>query len=286
MKKSLLILSALFATMAMNAQSTSNYFPASEVDADGWLWFNNQTIIDKYVGYENTAILLASATFEPYDEPYASATVKGVGTDGVLASEGCKTGAIVLNAASGIMKETGGGFYMHLPSCAEVSLCFSSDAKMYPSLKGGPGALETIDCGLVRGFTVFKPLASAGVFTWSGMADLVHGTTGLTIKSESPVTVYIQNANSHDLYVHGIYLKVYGEGGGVEGVESDNNAITFAGNVASTADASTFTVYNFAGAEVVTASGSQIDLGNLSRGGYIVRAANASGVWVKKVIVK
>ena len=56
MKRLLLTVTCLGLLMTVHAQY--NVFDAADVDEQGWLWFDSQAKIDKYVGLEGSGKLL------------------------------------------------------------------------------------------------------------------------------------------------------------------------------------------------------------------------------------
>lgn len=246
-------MAALLAAFCAQAQEKENYFDVADCDENGWLWFDTEAKIEKYVGWDGQKILLETATYENEDgenpEPYASATIKGVGNDEdhTVGSEGCKTGAIVLCESNGSMAQTGGAILLHLPSCLEMAVCLSCEARMLTVLTGGPGELEVIDLAVIKGQTVFNPLSKGGIYTYANMQLLENGSTGLTLLSNDPVTGCLRNCNSYPLYIHGIKIMVKkGDGGDqTPGKKDDDDAI--ASVKASTSAAP---CYNMAGIQV------------------------------------
>lgn len=193
----------------------------------GWLWFDTQAKIDKYIGEEDDLgkkIWLSYAGYEDEELgenplPYASPTVKGAGPTGELGEAGCKTGAIVLCPSSGMNQETGGAILLRLPSCLDFALNLSSEYGMLAAVYGGVGAVETVDLQLVRGFCIapFIYLSRDPQFTFANIHLLRHGTTGFGLESQDAITACFRNCQSKPLYVHGIKVMVKpGDGGSKE----------------------------------------------------------------------
>lgn len=245
MKKGLLTLAAIAAFTAANAQTTYNYFDPKDCDADGWLWFDTQEKIEKYVGFqgvgENPKIILLSATYEDengeYAEPYGDATFKGWNAEGVQGGEGSKTGAIVLSPGSkkGSMSPNGGGMMLHLPDCAEFSLFLSTEeAPLYLGLRGGAGWIEPVDYIEIKtycnAFFMKLPLADTTQYQWDNIQDLEDGDQTFCIKSPAgeKVTAGIINNEAAPLLIQGIRLFTYTQNyegdTAVEGVEISDNA--------------------------------------------------------------
>lgn len=306
--KKIVTLALLFAgafTSAVHAQG--NLFTPADCDANGWLWFNTQAKIDKYVGDANSDKLIKMIpsapievepdVFEPVNNT-VSPTVYGAGTDGYLpgvdstgATLGAdaKQGAIVLAPALGAGQQNGGGILMYLPSCYYCEAFFSAEVRLTPCLKGGIGHLETVDLGIIRGFAPpFTQLSKAGQATWK-MHELSNASSGLTIKQEGPVTVYIINDNQSkaEMYVHGLKVQVYGEGAGISGTASDAEGINIAqtGRFISLSREADVNVYNAAGKVVLSTRAEALDLGVLGTGLYIVQARDAKAVATQKVLI-
>lgn len=200
-------------SLSVTAKAQESWFNKGDVDENGWLWFDSQAIIDKYVG-PGKLIELEPATYENGDgenpEPYASATVKGAGPDGVQGTEGCRTGAIVLCESNGINAQTGGAILMHLPSCLDMALFLSSEDRMLTAIYGGKGNVEVIDLAIVQGKCAapFVKLSSAGQYVYQNMANVENANTGLKLYSQNPVTACFRNCNNDLLYIHGIKVTV------------------------------------------------------------------------------
>ena len=131
------IISTLFlglaCTIGVQAQEYNLFY---DVDADGWLWFDSQEKIDKYVGLCNEAdnkidpngkiIQMVPADIAPdYPPTYAAPFWEGAGEGGEIGAEGFRTGAIITAASSAIGNPNGGGFVVLMPSCSSFSICLS-----------------------------------------------------------------------------------------------------------------------------------------------------------------
>ena len=170
--KKIVTLALLFAgAFTSAAYAQGNLFTPADCDANGWLWFDTQAKIDKYVGEANSdkIIKMVPTKYQVEVEPdifenlknTASPTVYGAGTDGYLpgtdesgAAVGtdAKQGAIVLAPASGAGQQNGGGILMYLPSCYYCEVFLSAETRLTPCLYAGLGYKETIDLGIVKGF--------------------------------------------------------------------------------------------------------------------------------------
>jgi len=210
------IFTLLFAAMtAMGSYAQTNLFDAADCDADGWLWFDTEAKIAKYVGnatdkqdangfdWQNYTvnpngkpIQLAFANITPdYPESFANEAIEGTDAAGYIAGqeqyvEGqAKTGAIVLAGASSIMSPNGGCLILNLPSCSTISLFMSSESTyMGRTLMITPGYNMTVDDSeasadswtghtkvIYSKASAFSTLHGAGQFLWEGIESLNNG---------------------------------------------------------------------------------------------------------------
>lgn len=215
MRKILLAFSLVLATAYVQAQEY-NMFATSDVDENGWLWFDTQEKVDKYVGVCNEddykvdpngkPIQLVYADQNPtYPETTVDPTIIGFGAEGEVGAEGFKTGAIVLPAASAVQSTNGGGFAILMPSCSTFSINLSSDSRVLCQI------MSTTDANTVFGqyevrkaYSLFNKFAGAGNTTKTGLESLTNGYNDITIKSDNPVYVYFRNINNSEIYIHGI----------------------------------------------------------------------------------
>lgn len=307
--KKIVTLALLFAgAFTSAAYAQGNLFTPADCDANGWLWFDTQAKIDKYVGDANSdkIIKMVPTKYQVEVEPdifenlknTASPTVYGAGTDGYLpgvdengtaVGADAKQGAIVLAPASGAGQQNGGGILMYLPSCYYCEVFLSAETRLTPCLYAGLGYKETIDLGIVKGFAApFFVLSSAGQTTWK-LHEQTNENTGLTIKQNGEVSVYLINDNSSkaELFIHGIKVQVYGEGAGISGTASDAEGINIAqtGRFISLSREADVNVYNAAGKVVLSTRAEALDLGALGTGLYIVQARDAQAVATQKVLI-
>lgn len=156
MKKIFTLVCFALATISANAQY--NLFDAADCDAAGWLWFDTEAKIAKYVGnatdkqdpngfdWENYTvnpngkyIQLAFADITPdYPASFANEAIEGTDAAGYMAGqeqyvEGqAKTGCIYLeksSASTSILGTTNGGcLILNLPSCSSIALFMSSES--------------------------------------------------------------------------------------------------------------------------------------------------------------
>ena len=216
MKKLYFMMALILCAMSATAQNY-NLFSASDIDKDGWLWFDTQAKVDKYVGTcddENykadpngKKIQLVYADQVPtYPQTTVDPDAIGFGKGGELGTEGYKKGAIILPAATALGSTNGGGILIMMPSCSELSMNVSCDGMISCRL------LSTTDINTafteygVRQvyLSPFKKFAGAGNSTVNGLATKTNGNDEITIKSDKPVYVYFQNTTKGEVYIHGI----------------------------------------------------------------------------------
>lgn len=229
MKKIFTLVFALCGLTQLQAQEY-NLFPAEDVDADGWLWFDTQEKIDKYVGLcdedmytidpNGKVVQMAFANITPdYPETVADPDAYGVGTDSNFDTEGAIKGAVIIAPSSAQMSANGGVFLLNLPSCSSISLYLSSEYSMLMrTLMVTPGydmgkddSAQGADAwtghtkAIYTRATSFGKLHNAGHYKWETAATQHNGNNGdLTFVSDNAVYFALQNCHSHAVYVHGI----------------------------------------------------------------------------------
>lgn len=279
------------------ANAQKNLFDAADVDANGWIWFDTQAKIDKYIGQSDNEnakynesgkiIQMVSAGFGDYLDSEVSPEFTGAGTDGVLGTTGAHTGAIKLAAASANSTANGGGLIVKMPSCTSFSLCLSADSKMFVRLLGTTQANKmTSDFTIVSAkyTTVFKSLSSAGIYTWTGMEQLNTGFEPIfTWTSNATMYAYIQNVTKNNLYIHGIKVLTASPAG----VSELSNAINvkFDGKKILLPETGTIRVYNTQGLIVREAIAKELAVSDLHSGVYVARAIIAGNEVVSKKII-
>lgn len=254
---------SLMMLAAMSGYAQTNLFDAADCDADGWIWFDTDAKIDKYVGnaidkqdvngfdWENYTvnpngkpIQLAFANITPdYPESYADATV--VGTDAAGYVEGqeqyvpgeAKTGAIVLAAASAMMSPNGGCLILNLPSCSTISLYMSSESSyMGRTLMITPGysmAVDDSEAGadpwtghtkvIYAKASVFSTLHGAGQWQWEGIESLNNGNN-TGVTFKSDGAVYFAFQNCRNVPIYIHGMKVtLGNSAGINDVNAMKN---------------------------------------------------------------
>jgi hypothetical protein len=283
MKKIFTLAVALTSLCATNAEEY-NVFPGK----DGWLMFNSESVIDKYVGVINETdykaesrdgkakmIQLAySDVYPDYPASEADVDVVGAGTDGELEGEGALTGALVLAPASGNMQTNGGGFIVYMPSCSTYTIKYSCTNSVYCRILAttnpdAPMSATSADYALdsstgwkvisAKYSTMFKRLPY-GLNDFSEIETLSNGSDEVTIKSDKPIYVWFQSLTARNIYIHGIKV-------------TTTNADDAAGVGSITADSvvdGPKAVYTIDGKSV----GNVEDLSTLGKGLYIVKQGN------------
>lgn len=216
MKKLYFLMALILCAMSATAQNY-NLFSASDIDKDGWLWFDTQAKVDKYVGTcdeENykadpngKKIQLVYADQVPtYPQTTVDPDAIGFGKGGELGTEGFKKGAIILPAASAAMQTNGGGILIMMPSCSELSINVSCEGKVGFQLCSTTDISTTFTKYQVRGAwsPMFGAFANAGNTTNTGLETKTNGNDNITIKSDKPVYVYFRNITKGEVYIHGI----------------------------------------------------------------------------------
>lgn len=244
MKKVLLSLAA-FAALSASAQTVYNYFDPADCDGEGWLWFNTQEKIDKYVGTADKGKfklqLETNTIMDEWTDSYADPDILGYNAEGVEGGEGSWKGAIVLSDGSkniGMLGDAdGGGIYMALPDCAEMSFAFSTAADNILvclfAARENEAAIQ--DLSIVQGYVDMglfgKPLAKSSQYKWLNVQNIknTNFTPALSVESAAgnPVTVLLRNNKATELLVQGIKIMTYTQteypgGSGVNDIIADD----------------------------------------------------------------
>ena len=287
---------ALLGAGSVNAQEY-NLFPAEDVDANGWLWFDSDAKIAKYVGWcdENNytvdpngkVVQMAFANITPdYPETTADADAFGADTQGYLFADAevnkdeLIKGAVIVAPASASMSMNGGCFILNLPSCSTISLMMSSEARMLGrTLMLTPGWDMSFDdstsdtpwTGHTKSIyskaSLFGSIHSAGQYEWATAATDNNGyNSGVTFVSNEPVYFALQNCNKYAIFVHGIK------------VTTPKQESTSVKGVSTVADNGVAQVYSLDGKYV----GLRETQKNLAKGVYVVKQGDKT----HKVIIK
>ena len=216
MKKLYFMMALILCAMSATAQNY-NLFSASDIDKDGWLWFDTQAKVDKYVGTcdednykadpNGKKIQLVYADQVPnYPPTTVDPDAIGYGKGGEVGTEGYKKGAIILAPASALLQPNGGGILIMMPSCSELSINVSCESKVGMQLCSTTDINTVFTNYEVRGAwsPMFGAFAQAGNTTVKGLETKTNGNDNITIKSDKPVYVYFRNITTKEVYIHGI----------------------------------------------------------------------------------
>lgn len=240
MKKFYFMMALILCAMSATAQNY-NLFSASDIDKDGWLWFDTQAKVEKYVGIcdeENYKAdpngkkiqMIYADQLPTYPQTTVDPDAIGYGKGGELKAEGYKKGAIILPAASAIGATNGGGILIMMPSCSELSINVSCEGKVTCRLLSSADINATFGKYGVRQAYIlgFKNFAGAGNTTVKGLESLTSGNDEITIKSDKPVYAYFQNTTKGEVYIHGIRVitTTKNEDGGEATPETPGNDYT------------------------------------------------------------
>ncbi len=297
-RKITVLLMALSVVMFANAQEY-NLFDPADVDANGWIWFDTQEKIDKYIGQANNEdgkidpngkiIQLICADFGDYEDSTVDPTIKGVGTDGEMGGPGAKTGAIITAGASASMTTNGGGFVVRMPSCVSFNLFLSSEATTYVRLLGATEQDKYFkDYTIVSALysTVFKPLMRAGQKEWTEMETLDSGNEPyFKLKSDAPIYARFESLTKVPLYIHGMKVLTSTKSSGVNDA-SVNSKIEFDGITLSLGGVANVQVYTTTGVLAASATTDKMNLSPLTSGVYIVKAKNGTNERTTKIVIR
>lgn len=227
--KKILTLILLLGTGLCAQSQTYNFFPGS----DGWLWFDTENIVSRYTGLinesqfriaqgENEKIvqLVYADQIPDYPATEADINILGAGTDGETGSEGSRRGALVLQPSSAISTANGGGFVLCLPSCATLSIDYSSNSRVMARIVAttNPNAdMNKVAAGnSLEDETGWKIISAAymspfkrlpsGRNQWTGIEKLNNGSDETTIQSDKPIYVWFQSATRDTIYIHGVQV--------------------------------------------------------------------------------
>ena len=289
-----LLLLAMACSVNMQAQEY-NLFDPADVDADGWLWFDTDEKIEKYVGLCNEddykidpngkPIQLVYANQYPdYPAPYADSWFVGAGTDGEIDGEGALTGSIVLPKSSGMLNTNGGGIAILMPSCKSLSICMSNDTQVRVRMMGTKDINTSfLNYDVISAkYAGLSALFKSGIYFWTGIEILTNGNDyAYPLKSDEPIYAYLQNCH-YEFYIHGIKVMTTTAPAGVEEAEAGKDKIFYFNNTISLNEEAQIEVYNVAGVLVESAYATQLSLNDINKGIYLVKVGNKT----RKVAVK
>ena len=275
-----------------------NLFPASDVDADGWLWFDTQEKIDKYVGLcdeENYRVdpngkpiqLIYADIMPDYPQSTADPYWIGAGEGGEIGAAGSRTGALKLAASSSNMEPKGGGFVVLMPSCTTYSICLSREGKTCVRMMASKDITESFtnyDVISATYATVFKPLFRGGIYTWTGIETLDNGNDGAyTLKGDQPVYAYFQSLTADPIYIHGIRVTTPTNSTvGIKEATANTTHIFFEGKRVVLNEPANIAVYSADGRLANSCYGNEIDLTGLAKGIYTVKAGQSA----RKIVIE
>lgn len=240
MKKFYFMMALILCAMSATAQNY-NLFSASDIDKDGWLWFDTQAKVEKYVGTcdeENYKAdpngkkiqMIYANQLPTYPQTTVDPDAIGYGKGGELKAEGYKKGAIILPAASAIGATNGGGILIMMPSCSELSINVSCEGMVNCRLLSSADVNTAFgDYGVRQVYLApFKKFAGAGNTSVKGLETKTNGNDNITIKSDKPVYAYFQNTTKGEVYIHGIRVitTTKNEDGGEATPETPGNDYT------------------------------------------------------------
>ncbi len=261
----MIVLSGLF-TASTYAQEY-NLFSVADVDANGWIWFDTQAKIDKYVGEGKLIEIYDGMNSGSEVATIAADTIKGAGTDKLYAGTDHKTGAIRLGKSSGAAVANGGFIEMKLPSCVTFAVFLSSVEQMRPCLYATKDIEE--DFVLVKSYP-FTALTSLGQYQWNNMQDLVGNST--QFKSDTEIYVQVLNARSAFLNIHGMKVTTSTPTStGVKEISTDKG-FRFNGSLLTAEEPSNITVYSLTGSTLAyKKAATSMDFSSYNKGVYIVK---------------
>ena len=299
MKKLIFTLLFLSTVVALKAQ-TYNLFDAADVDENGWIWFDTQAKIDKYIGQADNdnytvdpngkLIQMVGADFGDYEDSSVSATVVGAGTDAEIGGPGAKTGAILTAPSSASMQTNGGGIVLRLPSLSSLSLFLSSENTVYVRLLGSTDIdLSFSDYTIVSAkySSVFGPLFRGGQKEWTGMETLdSNNEPYFKLASDGPIYAYLQSLTKTPIMIHGMKVMTSTPTSGVEDVVGAQTMISFEAGQLSLSQDATAIVFDLTGQQVFATSASSTNLSTLNKGIYVVKAQSGTKTQMKKIVVQ
>ena len=207
MKKSVTLALLFAGAFTSAAYAQGNLFTPADCDSNGWLWFDTQEKIDKYVGDATSDKLIKSIPTMYQEEVDTDGYLPGVDSTGAAIGTDAKKGAIVLAPASPYTSFNGGSILLQLPSCYHLSVFLSAESSIRPALKGGFGELEPVDCANIKSF-IFLSYHGAGQCTWE--VQDIENASGFKLNQQQPVTAQILNGNqsSAEMYLEKKFFRL------------------------------------------------------------------------------
>lgn len=267
------------------ASAQYNLFNSNDVDADGWLWFDTQEKIDKYISTTNNedgiydpAGKIIQLMDAPMSNNYAESEVSpefiGIGSDRIEGGINAKIGGIKLAPASGLMSANGSGIIVKMPSCTSFNVFFSSTDQIRPYLRASVDANTIFEDYTVIQTYIFTPLAQSGQYQWNNIEKITNTAEGINpskLQSSIPIYIQIYNGRNEDLYIHGIKALTSTPGSGIDG-EQANSPLKFDGKTISCNEPADIQVYSTTGNMIASEYTSSMNVNGLAKGIYIVKA--------------
>lgn len=298
MKRFYTLLAAIAFASAAFAQDY-NLYNAADIDQDGWLWFDTQAKIDKYVGEAD----LDYGKFKPlteggkliqltdageagdYKASFAAPDFVGVGKDGNKGTEGARKGGIAMLKKPNTKTPFGSGLLIYMPSCKRLDLAFACESSMRLRLLGTKkldNAFESYTVVSAKYATVFGKLSGPGNAVLKDAQTLNSGNSPIfTLDSEEPIVAYIQNSTADTLYLQGVRVYTYAETTlGVSELKAVGNGLTVHNGTAYVGQAANIEVYALDGKRVHAGYGTTLSLATLPKGVYVVKAGRESKKFV------
>ena len=272
-----------------------NLFPASDVDADGWLWFDTQEKIDKYVGLcdeENYRVdpngkpiqLIYADIMPDYPQSTADPYWIGAGEGGEIGGTGYRTGALIITGSSSLMGTNGGGFVVLMPSCKTYSICLSREGSTFLRMRASKDINTSFtNYDAIKAYA-FLPLFSSGIYTWEGIETLNNGyEDGYTLQGDQPIYAYFQSMTSDPIYIHGIRVTTPTNSTvGIKEATANTTHIFFEGKRVVLNEPANIAVYSADGRLTNSCYGNEIDLTGLAKGIYTVKAGQSA----RKIVIE
>ena len=300
MKRKFTLLAIACFVFISASQAQYNLFQDADVDVNGWIWFDTQAKIDKYIGQANNEdmqydpngklVQLACADFDPYEDSTADPSLIGAGTDGELGGPDAKTGGIILAAAQAQGSTNGGSVIIKLPStCTSFNVFFSADSRMLGRFMGasdGSTLFRDYTAISVKSLPPFAQIGSAGQKSWDNMEKLDNGfDPPFSVNSASPMHARIENCQKYPLYIHGMKI-LTSTPTSIGNTEVNSSVISFDGKTLSVNEPADISVYTVAGSLAVSDYASSVNLSNLVKGIYVVKVKTTSGQKTTKIAIR
>lgn len=293
------VITTFFCAFACLCGAHAQYNMFSDVDEDGWLWFDSQEKIDKYIGTCNEddykvdpngkPIQLVYADIVPnYPAAEVDPNVEGFDTEGELGGPGSLTGAIIAPGASTSMGTNGGGFVVCMPSCSTFSLCLSYDGSALVRMLGTTDVNTSFSQYTVvsaKYASMFMPLfrASQNPYKWEGIETLDSGNEPyFKLQSSGPIYAFFQNVTKYPMLIHGIKVTTPTNTLAVKDLTAEKNDIIFDGQEVRLLDKAQMQIYGMDGHLHASAYTNRMNVAKYPKGLYIVKAGDS----VKKINVR